>query len=71
MSLFSDDDTFDQPLDPRIVDPGGTPLPPPVRHASTPNPAEPAQMPVGGVPRPANHRRCRWFPRPETQHTRP
>ena len=44
LSLF--DDTFDQPLDPRIVDPGGTPLPP-VRHANTPKPVEPPRMPVG------------------------
>ena len=34
MSLFDDDDTFDQPLDPRIVDPGGAPLPPVVRRDS-------------------------------------
>ena len=42
LSLFADDDTFDQPMDPRIVDPGGRPLPP-VRHTAP----GPAQAPVG------------------------
>lgn len=51
LSLFAEDDTFDQPLDPRIVDPGGTPLPP-VRHASGPTAPESAQVPVGESPAP-------------------
>ena len=42
LSLFADDDTFDQPMDPRIVDPGGRPLPP-VRHTAP----GPAQAPAG------------------------
>ncbi len=49
MSLFADDDSFDQPLDPRIVDPGGTPLPPVRRHSTAPEQA----VTGGGAQQPA------------------
>ena len=47
LSLFDDDDSFDQPLDPRVVDPGGTPLPP-VRHTAP----QPAKVVAVGEPSP-------------------
>ncbi len=47
LSLFDEDDTFDQPLDPRVVDPGGTPLPP-VRRPATPAPTVPTVQVASG-----------------------